>query len=212
MLELSIVNQQIAIAGKVLQGETQKNISGAIVTIIEMPEKFRAILSLKALQFGSQWEKMSERPDRKITSNDGYFYFTNLPPGEYLLEASLPTSPTRYNKARKEVQVSSPINGKITATMVDIVLSPTGIKGKITDADDSKKLITNAKVQIQNSGDSTISDQQGNYRLIGLESPKSGQRNITMIVSATGYQQVSQSLNIQRGQVIAEQNFALKPK
>lgn len=212
MLELSIVNQQIAIAGKVLQGETQKNISGAIVTIIEMPEKFRAILSLKALQFGSQWEKMSERPDRKITSNDGYFYFTNLPPGEYLLEASLPTSPTRYNKARKEVQVSSPVNGKIPATMADIVLSPTGIKGKITDADDSKKLITNAKVQIQDSGDSTISDQQGNYRLIGLESPKSGQRNIIMIVSATGYQQVSQSLNIQRGQVIAEQNFALKPK
>jgi len=96
--------------------------------------------------------------------------------------------------------------------IADIVLSPTGIKGKITDVDDPKKLITNAKVQIQNSGDSTISDQQGNYRLIGLESPESGQRTITMIVSATGYQQVSQSLNIQRGEVIAEQNFALKPK
>ncbi|MEA5627798.1 carboxypeptidase regulatory-like domain-containing protein [Nostoc sp. UHCC 0251] len=212
MLELSIVNQQIAIAGKVLQGETQKNISGAIVAIIDMPEKFRAILSLKALQYGSKWEKMPERPDRKITSNDGYFYFTNLPSGEYLLEASLPTSPTRYNKARKEVQVSFPVNGKIPTTMADIVFSPTGIKGKITDANDPKKLIINAKVQIQDSGDSTISDQQGNYHLIGLESPKSGERNITMIVSATGYQQVSHSLNIQRGEVIAEQNFALKPK
>ncbi|ACC80108.1 carboxypeptidase regulatory-like domain-containing protein [Nostoc punctiforme] len=212
MLELSIVNQQIAIAGKVLQGETQKNISGAIVAIIEMPEKFRAILSLKALQYGSQWEKMSERPDRKITSNDGYFYFTNLPSGEYLLEASLPTSPTRYNEVRTKVQVSSPINGKISTTMADIVLSPTGIKGKITDVTDPKKLITNAKVQIQDSGDTTISDQQGNYHLIGLESPKFGERNITVIVSATGYQQVLQQLNIQRGQVIAEQSFALKPK
>jgi hypothetical protein len=212
MLELSIVNQQIAIAGKVLQGETQKNISGAIVAIIEMPEKFRAILSLKALQYGSKWEKMSERPDRKITRNDGYFYFTNLPPGEYLLEASLPTSPTRYNEVRKEAQVSSLINGRIPTMMADIVLSPTGIKGKITDANDPKKVITNAKVQIQDSGDNTISDQQGNYRLIELESPKSGERNITMIVSATGYQQVFQSLNIQRGQVILEQNFALKPK
>ncbi|NEU81190.1 carboxypeptidase regulatory-like domain-containing protein [Nostoc sp. UIC 10630] len=212
MLELSIVNQQIAIAGKVLQGETQKNISGAIVAIIEMPEKFRAILSLKALQYGSRWEKMPERPDRKITSNDGYFYFTNLPPGEYLLEASLPTSPTRYNEVKTKVQISSPINGKISTTMADIVLSPTGIKGRIIDANEPKKLITNAKVKIQDSGDTTISDQQGNYRLIGLESPKSGQRNITMIVSATGYQQASHLLNIQRGQVISEQNFALKPK
>ena len=211
MLELSIVNQQIAIAGQVLQGETQKNISGAIVAIIEMPEKFRAILSLKALQYGSKWEKMPQRPDRKITSNDGYFYFTNLHPGEYLLEASLPTSPTRYNEVRTKVQVSSPVNSKISTTMTDIVLLPTGIKGKITDANDPKKLITNAKVQIQDSGDTTISDQKGNYRLIGLESPKLGQRNITVIISSTGYQQVSQPLNIQRGQVIAEQNFALKP-
>jgi hypothetical protein len=212
MLELSIVNQQIAIAGKVLQGETQKDISGAIVAIIEMPEKFRAILSLKALQYGLQWEKVPERPDRKITSNDGYFYFTNLPSGEYLLEASLPTSPTRYNEVRTKVQVSSPVNGKIPTTMADIVLLPTGIKGKITDANDQEKFVINAKVQIQDSGDSTISDQKGNYRLIGLESPKSGQRTINMIVSATGYQQLFQSINIQRGEIIAEKNFALKPK
>jgi hypothetical protein len=212
MLELSIVNQQIAIAGKVLQGETEKTISGAIVEIIAMPEKFRAILSLKALQYGSQWEKMSARLDRKMTSIDGYFYFTNLPPGDYLLEASLPTSLNRYKKVRTTAKVSAPVNGKIPTTMTEIVLSSTGIKGTITDVNDPKKLIANAKIQIQDSGDSTISDQKGNYLLIDLESPPSGQRTITLIASATGYQQVSQTLKIQRGEVISEQNFALIAK
>lgn len=151
MLKLSIVNQQIAVAGKVLQGETEKPISGATVEIIEMPEKLQAILALKALQYGSQWQRMFERPDRKITRNDGCFYFTNLPPGEYLIETSLPSSSTQYSPVRATVKVSAIVDGKIPTTMMDIVLSPTGIKGKITDLNDSKKLIDNAKIQIQNS-------------------------------------------------------------
>lgn len=209
MLKMSVSNQQIAIAGKVLEGETENKISGALVEIIEMPEKFRAILSMKALQYGSQWEKMLERPDRKITTSDGAFYFTNLPVGEYLLETSLPTSSTRYHSVRKTVKVSAADNGKIAATMTNIVLSPTVIKGTITDADEPNKLIVNAKIQIQDSRESAVSDRNGNYRLIGLESPKFGQRTVTLIISATGYQQVSQSIDIQRGEVIA-QNFSLQ--
>ncbi len=57
-------------------------------------------------------------------------------------------------------------------------------------------MLANAQVQIQDSRGSTISDRQGNYRLIGLESPKSGQHTITVVVSATGYQQASKLLNI----------------
>lgn len=212
MLELSIVNQQIAIAGKVLQGETEKPISGAIVELVEMPEKFRANLALKALQYGSQWQQLLERPDRKVTTNAGYFYFTNLPPGEYILEASLPTSPTLYNEVRTKVKVSSPIDSKVSTIIQDIVLLPTGIKGTVTDANDPKKFVINAKLHIQDSGDSTISDQKGNYQLIGLESPKAGQRTIKLIVSATGYQQLLQSINIKRGEIITEKNVALKPK
>lgn len=212
MLKMSVSNQQIAIAGKVLEGETEKTISGAIVEIIEMPERFRAILSLKALQYGLQWEKMLERPDRKITTSDGDFHFINLPVGEYLLETSLPKSATRYKNGRKTVKVSATVDGKIPTMMTKIVLLPTGIKGTITDADEPNKAVINAKVQIQDSRDSTLSDQKGNYRLLGLESSKSGQRTVTLIVSATGYQQVSKSLVIQLGEVIAEQNFSLKHK
>ena len=210
MLKISVSNQKIAIAGRVLEAETEKIISGAIVKIIEMPETFKGILSHKALQYGSQWEKMFERPDRKITASDGYFHFANLLSGEYILEASLPTGGTRYNVVTKKVRVSDSIDGTIPTTIVDIVLLPTGIKGTITDADEPNKEILNAKVQIQGSRESTFSDQKGNYRLLGLESSKSGERTINLIVSATGYQKAFQSVVIKQGEVISNQDFSLK--
>ena len=210
MLEMRISNQQIAIAGRVIQGETEQIISGAMVEIIEMPEKLKTILSLKMLQYGSQWEKMNDRPDRKITTSNGYFHFINLPPGDYILEASLPTSGTRYNTVKKTVKVSSSVNGNLATTMTNLVIVPTGIKGKITDTDEPNKTIINAKVQIQGSQEITFSDRQGNYQLLGLESSKLGQRTANFIVSATGYQQVSQSLVIKQGEVVSNQNFSLK--
>ena len=87
--KMEIESPQIAIAGRVLRGD--KPISGARVKIdIESsPESFQAILSMKAMKYGSQWENMSDRPDRKITASDGYFFFVNLPDGNYSLEVSV---------------------------------------------------------------------------------------------------------------------------
>ncbi|HLP87149.1 MAG TPA: carboxypeptidase regulatory-like domain-containing protein [Nostocaceae cyanobacterium] len=208
---MSVSTQKIAIAGRVVEGETQRNLASAVVKIIAMPEKFQAQLSLKKLQYGSQWEKMLERLDRKITTNDGYFHFTNLPPGEYILEASLPTNSTRYNTGKTTVTVFSSVE-ESPITFTDIIISPTGIKGKITDIDQPNQAIFNAKLKIKESQNTTFSDKKGNYRFIGLESSPSGQRHITLIISANGYQELSQSLIIQRGEIIADQNFALKHK
>jgi Prealbumin-like fold domain len=122
MLEMSVSSLQIAIAGRVLKGETDEIVVGAVVEMMEMPEKFRRILSLKKIQFGLQWEKMGDRLDRKITSNEGYFYFTNLPIGTYVLEASLPISGSRHNKVRQTVRVDKAIDGKIFTTMTNIGL------------------------------------------------------------------------------------------
>ncbi len=119
---MQISNSQVAIAGRVLEGETKEPISGAMVEIIEMPEKFNDILSLKALQYGSQWEKISDRPDRKITASDGSFYFVNLPPGEYKLKASLLGSGTRYKNREQEIIVKD-VNQTL---MTEIDLLPTG--------------------------------------------------------------------------------------
>ncbi len=126
MPEMIISNPQIAIAGRVLEGETKKAISGAMVEIIGMPEKFRAILSLKALQYGSQWERMSNRPDRKITASDGYFYFVNLPPDQYTLAASILGSRTQYGI--KDFSVKEDSSMRIITVIDDIHLFPVKIQ------------------------------------------------------------------------------------
>ena len=88
--KMEIESSQIAIAGRVLRGD--KPISGARVKIDResSPESFQAILSMKAMKYGSQWENMSDRPDRKITASDGYFFFVNLPDGSYSLKVYKP--------------------------------------------------------------------------------------------------------------------------
>ncbi len=106
MLKMSVSSQQIAIAGRVLDDSTQEAIAGAIVKIIEMPDKFRTYLSLKELQYGSQWQKMSDRADRKITASDGYFYFVDLPTGDYKLEVSVNAIGADYQTVEHEVEVS----------------------------------------------------------------------------------------------------------
>ncbi|BAY84784.1 hypothetical protein NIES267_42810 [Calothrix parasitica NIES-267] len=125
MLKTTLTNPLIAIAGRVVEEKTENIIVGAMVKIIEMPELFKTKVSLKELQYGERWGKMVERIDRKTTARDGYFYFINLPPGDYVLETFLPTNATRYGKVKSKVKVSNPINGKVPTTMIDdIVLSP----------------------------------------------------------------------------------------
>lgn len=204
---MSLSSQQIAIAGRVLEGETDKAISGAMVEIIDMPKEFQTILSLKALQYGSQWKKISDRPDRKITASDGYFYFVNLPPGKYKLKASVPGSTIHYENAEKkekEVIVKNPVNidnhvipkkivkQVIPTTLKDtdiILVKATGIKGTIADIDRLENPIAGATVQIQDNSKSTLSDRNGNYLLVGLEASE----KYKVTVFAKGYQQNSEN-------------------
>ncbi len=228
MLKMSLFSQQIAIAGRVLEGETDKAISGAMVEIIDMPDKFQTILSLKAQQYGSQWSKMSDRPDRKFTASDGYFYFVNLPPEEYKLKVSVPGSKTQYKNREITVTVKDPIKKDVisieklekvkqiipTTMTTNIFLLPIGIigiiKGKITEEVAPNKPISEANVQIENNSEKTLSDQKGNYVLLLKDSSKSDPRTLTLIVSATDYEQKVSQIEIQPREVISYQNFSLK--
>lgn len=121
MLEIKITNPQVAIAGRVFDKEANQAIAGAMVQIVEMPEKFQTQLSLKALQHGSQWQKISDRLDRRLTDGDGYFYFVNLPAGDYKLAAFF-NQGTSDRIKKTTVRVASPIEGIIPTTMTEIIL------------------------------------------------------------------------------------------
>ncbi|MGD1703169.1 carboxypeptidase regulatory-like domain-containing protein [Dapis sp. BLCC M229] len=202
-----ISNPQISIAGRVLEeGETEKPISGAMVEIIAMPDRFQEILSLKALQYGSQWEKMSDRPDRKITASDGYFYFVDLPQGIYTLAASIPGSRTQYGT--KDFSLTEDSSKRIITAIDDIDLFPVGIQGQVIDSD-SNEGIGLAKIQVDKSTEFTLSNFQGNYRL-GVEISTLQKNNkVTLNVSATGYDEVSEEVNIDLTKV-TEKDFSLE--
>lgn len=202
-MKLEPIRHQVAIAGQLSNAETGEVIHRARVEITKMPDSFKNWLTLRAMQYGANWQTMVERPDRTQTAIDGHFHFLDLPDGNYTLTASLPGTGTRYGTAEKHVQVSR--NGdRIKLAAVDIALPPTGIKGQITNAENQP--IVMAKVQFQGSGESSFSDSKGNYSLSGIEVSKF---QSTVKVSAQSYQQDSKDIQIKQGEVQIF-NFKLK--
>lgn len=200
-LKLDLVRHQVAIAGRVSDQLTGQLIHGATVEIIGMPDSFKAWLALRSMQYGSNWEKMTERPDRTRTAIDGHFHFLDLPDGKYTLKVSLPSAGTRYKEAQKEFQVSR-TNEKNQLEVADISLPPTAIKGRITATKDNEvESVKMAKIQVEGSGEFTFSDSEGNYLLSGIEVPKKEPSERSIVVSAKGYKPISKIFRIERGKV-----------
>jgi len=208
-----ITKQQVAIAGQVVEWETDNGqkvkhpMAGALVEIIAMPIPLHTILSLKALEYGTQWDKMSNRPDRAITAGDGYFTFVDLPIGKYTLAASLPGCVTKYGTWSCTLDQDS--NKRILTKFGEILLHRIGIKGKVTDST-TKEGIESAKIQIENSPEWSFSNLQGAYRL-GIEPLTMRKTDISIIVSAKDYIPVAKSLNLKKF-TVNEVNFILSRK
>ena len=210
-IELQPTRHQVAIYGRVSDAATGLAIHGAVVETIQMPEAFKTGLALRSLQYGSDWASMTDRPDRKRSAVDGYFYFLDLPNGDYTLMASLPHAGNRYNPSEPvTVTVDRKPSDNIERVMVDISLVPTAVKGQITDAADMTPVMM-AKIQLEASSQSTFSDRKGNYLLSNLETAKPpSNRTVNVTVSAPGYQSTSKSIDLVRGQ-IKNLNFSVTP-
>jgi hypothetical protein len=161
-------------------------------------------LKIRARQYGGRWAAMVERPDRTQTAADGHFHFLDLPDGAYTLIVSLPGFGSRYGTAQAQASVARDAQGKIAMAGVEITLPPTTIAGQITGKDSAAVVM--ARVQVKGSGESAFSDGQGHYLLAGLEV---GSR--TLLVSAQGYQPVSQTVAISQAGATQTLNLALVP-
>jgi len=208
--EKAVICHRVAIAGRVINAQTQQAITNAQVTFSEMPDKYRSILKLKAMQYGVEsWEKI--RPDRTYSDQKGYYFFRDLPAGDYRLVDSLPNTGTRYGSANQTV-TSAGDSGKTGVIHIDLCLSPTGVQGKIT-APENEKFI--AKVRIQGQNEYALTNGDGEYLLTGVEASS---QEVTLVISASGYElNLSPELyppkiSLLQGQVLTEQNFHLKRK
>lgn len=199
----SIVSHTVAISGRVSDARTDQAIAGAQVNITDGPPEFMAMLDLQTASHDRRWKNLRQRPDRQHSEQDGHFHFLDLADGTYTLSATLPEKGTRCGTAQLSAVVSRDSFGHLIMTTVGLSLSSTTLEGRITDQSSGDPIVM-AQVIIQGSHESVYSDQQGDYLLAGLET---GSR--TMLVSAQGYQPVSQTVNLEPAGTTLTQDIAL---
>jgi hypothetical protein len=113
---------------------------------------------------------MEERPDRVLSAADGRFLLVDLPAGRYSLVATLPDGGTRYGEAHATARVS---NDTPEVSSVDLALPPTTLAGTVKGPGSAPVAL--ARVTVEGSGESTLTDDSGAFTLAGLET---GARNI----------------------------------
>ncbi|MEG4304906.1 carboxypeptidase regulatory-like domain-containing protein [Microcoleus sp. D3_18a_C4] len=177
-------------------------------------QKFQGLQEILDYLPFSPKHKISQ-PERTQTAADGWFYFRDLPPGIYQLQAFLPNAIGRYSAAQGQIEIGQkdgenidnpdPNVSLFDKIRVELKLKPTTLLGKVTNYDD-EEAIGMAKVQIQGKRDYTFSaseltkQQQGewNYRLVGIEA---GNTPLTVIVSARGHPTQQKEISLQTGEV-----------
>ncbi|GEM_PF-1083852 len=200
--------RQIAIVGQVKDGETGNALRDVAVEITEKPPKFERYCQLQSLQYGSQWDKMTQRCDATLTSIEGYFYFVDIPNGKYTLTFSIPGKNSRYGTTTVQTEVIGDSQNLLNGTeslqnrkILNISLIPTTLKGEIKD--DDGNAVANAKIKIEGTQENTISNSDGVYRLTQLELPSSdsSQGEITTIVDGYGYSPITKIATIEKGKI-----------
>ncbi|WP_019503898.1 carboxypeptidase regulatory-like domain-containing protein [Pleurocapsa sp. PCC 7319] len=142
------------------------------------------------------------RTDVTLTAGDGLFYFLNLPPGEYSLQASMPNMTRRYGIGSiKTVTVSD--RGNTQIAVADLTLPSTNLTGKITH---NAEPITLAEVRIKGSQESAFSNSKGEYIFSELESSA---RSRIILVRAKGYQPSEKKILLSRSGEQKTLNFDL---
>ena len=107
----------------------------------------------------------------------------------------LPEAGQRYGAAQAKARITHDAHGRIVWVNTDLALPPTALRGKLINSD--KKPVVLAEVQILGSGETLLSDEQGQYLFASLEPGKRTAR-----FAARGYQTVSQTVSLTQGEPV----------
>jgi hypothetical protein len=152
-----------AIVGMVRDAVTGRPLAGARVELAAAA-RFEKWLQARAVPHGADWDQMDERPDRVLSAADGRFLFVDLPAGRYSLVATLPDGGTRYGAAHAGARVSTETP---EVSSVDLALPPTTLTGTVRGPGSAP--VSLARVTVEGSGESTLTDDSGAFTLTGLE-------------------------------------------
>lgn len=188
----------VSLAGVVRDTSTHDRIAGALVQIVNGPPAFEVLRTARATDKAA-WDRHRERLDRVYTRQDGSFYFTDLPPGAYRLDVSVPALMNCYEEVKGRLfNVQEAAQGKARVTQADIEVPSTRVRGTVVNAA-TKEPVAGARLRLLSSGGvaqtgAARTGANGAYDL-GLQTP--GQRMLE--VTAPGYQQQTCELTLERG-------------
>ncbi|WP_448574198.1 carboxypeptidase regulatory-like domain-containing protein [Trichothermofontia sp.] len=182
------IRPQVAIAGRVTEIDTEHPLPGVEIRLTTVPPVLQKRWQLQALA-----TQPLTNPTQ--TRGDGFFYFLDLPPGEYGLRATVPQGGRRYQAVEQAFTLTAQADGTIPPQFLDLVIPTTRLRGTIQTAAEP---VAMAQIQLVGSGDRVFSNPDGTYQFAALEaSPQPRQ----VQVSAKGYATITQAIVLQAGQV-----------
>jgi protocatechuate 3,4-dioxygenase beta subunit len=190
-----IVRRTVAVAGRVTDALTGQPLAGAIVEVTGGPPEF--VTKRAALAADPAWAQRAERLDRRVTRPDGWYALSDLPPGTYTLQVSVPHLGTRYQAAAllNNIAIAAPPgpNEPANPVFVHVALQPTRVKGRVTR--NGGQGVAGAKVRLR--GDTTVvpTDDDGRFVLSRIVAGKP-----TIEITAKNFQPFSQTLTLNAGQ------------
>jgi protocatechuate 3,4-dioxygenase beta subunit len=149
--------------GTVRDAATGRPLAGARIEITAAA-RFEKWLHARAAPHGAQWDEFDERPDRVLSAADGRFLFVDLPAGRYTIVATLPDAGTRYGTAHANARVADKATEIPT---VELALPATTLAGTVKGPGAAPVAL--ARVTVEGSGESTLTDADGAFTLAGIE-------------------------------------------
>lgn len=190
------IRHKVAIAGTASDKVTKQPITDVIVELfgqdlhIQMSEK-------GSLYLINQQTGLVRLPTSLSKIQNGFFYFMDLPNGEYTLKVSAPKLEKRYEKF-KEQKITIP------NLQANVQLSPTQLVGQVKRSDNNEP-IAKALVKLGGSEYQTLTNDKGEYILLGVVASKP-----TVQVSHPKFERSSKQVELIAG-IERIQDFSLKP-
>ncbi|MGE0642604.1 MAG: carboxypeptidase-like regulatory domain-containing protein [Nitrospira sp.] len=114
------VRHRVAIGGRVLDGKTQRPVSGAIVLLTDVPDEFKSRCAASRDAAKQSGANRVRRLDEASTSPLGHYYFCDLPTGRYELKASSCGRSPLIGTGKANVKADQ--NGRVEMAILDLVL------------------------------------------------------------------------------------------
>jgi hypothetical protein len=211
------VREQPSTISPPIKLDGERRLAGALIEIISGPPAYATLHARQASALAAGSRLRRPRCDRTYTQADGIYYFTDLPPGDYTVQASAPQHGTRYGTAVTDAPLQvlprpdpgAPLQAKLQVATFDAWLPVTGLRGVVRRKDTGDPVLM-AQVRLRGAPTPQRTDAAGRYEIRPLVAGKH-----VFEVTAAGFALVEQAVTLEPGKEVVLPDIFLsqiKPK